>query len=164
MQHSGKRSRIWFVICRLKFAEDVAHPAGLLRLDAVEKNGEMIGKDGAFRAAPARVMRHGNQISPVPVAALDRDGVQGPEGGRQIKMAAPETGVELLAARVDAGRFRPGERDEAVMVAARAGPGSGRQQGEERLACRTHCSHFTEPCASFTLGHQPTAPQPSAWD
>ena len=82
-------------------------PPGQLRLDAVEKNGEMVGKNRAVRAAPARVMGHGNQISPVLVAALDRDGVQGPDGRRQIKMAAPETAVELLATRINAGCFLP---------------------------------------------------------
>ena len=46
-------------------------------------------------------------------------------------MAAPETGGELLAARVNAGGFLFGEANEAVMVAARAGTGSGRHQGEE---------------------------------
>ena len=78
-------------------------------------------------------MGHGNQISSVLVAALDRDGVQGPERSRQIKVAAPETAVELLAARVDAGRFLFGESDEAVMVAAQAGRGSGRHQAEKRF-------------------------------
>ena len=98
-----------------QFAEDVADPPGVLWFDAVKKDGEMVGKNGAFRAVPARVVRHGNQISAILVAALDRDGVQGADRGRQIKMAAPETAGDLLAARVNAGGFLFGEKNEAAM-------------------------------------------------
>ena len=73
--------------------------------DAVKKNREVVGKNRAVRAALARVVRHGNQISAVLVSALDGDVVQGAERRREIKMAAPETAVELLAAGVNAALF-----------------------------------------------------------
>ena len=37
---------------------------------------------------------------------------------REVKMAAPETAVELLAARVDAGRFLLGKINDAIIVPA----------------------------------------------
>src|ERR1035437_6520339 len=88
-----------------QFAENVGDAPGVLWFEAIKKNREMVGKNRAVRAALARVVRHGNQISAVLVAALDGDDVQSADGRREIKMAAPETAVELLAARVNAGRL-----------------------------------------------------------
>src|ERR1035437_1162442 len=110
-----------------QFAENVADPSGVLRFDAIKKNGEMVGKNRAVRAAPTRVMRHGNQISAVLVATLDGDGMQGAEGRREIKVAAPETAIELLTARVNARRLLGGEIEDAIIVPARSGTRPGRQ-------------------------------------
>src|ERR1039457_5681808 len=93
----------------------------------------MVGKNGATRAVPARVMRHGNQMGSILVAPSNRDGVQGAERRRQIKVAAPETAVELLAARVNAGRFFLGEIEDAAMVPARGWTRPGWHQTEERF-------------------------------
>jgi hypothetical protein len=155
-RHAGHRKPVANLVRHLpaEFADDVANPSGVPRLDAVEQNREMIGKDGAFRAVPARVMRHGNQIRAVPVAALERDRVQGADRSRQIKVAATETGGDLLAARVNAGGFRFGEHNAAAMVFPRAGTGFGwRRLKSGSLPDST--SHGLEPCASFAFSHQP---------
>ena len=122
-RHAAFREAVADLVHHLpaQFAEDVADASGVLWLDAIEKDGKMIGEDGAFRAVAAGVMGHGHQISAVLVAAPDCDGMQGPDRGRQIKMAATETGGDLLAARVDAGGLQFGERQETVMVPASAG-------------------------------------------
>ena len=79
----------------------------------------MIGKDRAVRAALARVVRHGNQVSAILVSALDGDVVQRAQRGGEIEMTALETAVEFLAARINSRCLLRGEIDHAIVVAAR---------------------------------------------
>ena len=58
-----------------EFADDVADPPGVSRLDAIEQDGEMIGKDGALRAMPAGIVGHGvnelwNEVVVLPLELL----------------------------------------------------------------------------------------------
>src|SRR6516162_10051234 len=132
-RHAAIREAIADLVRHLpgEFTDNITDPSGVSRLDAIEKDGEVIGKNGAFGAMAACVVRDRNQVSPVPVAAADGDGVEGANGGGQEKMAAPETGGDLLTALVNPGRFRFGETHDAAMVATGTGAGLGWHQAEE---------------------------------
>ena len=161
-RHAGFREAVANLVRHLpaQFAEDVADPPGLLRLDAVEKDGEMIGKNGAVRAAPARVMRarESNRRRPGCRAGPRRRARPGPKppdkngcaGNRRLS-CWQRASMRAVSCSVKA--------DEAVMVAARAGARPGRHQAEERFV-----AGFMEPlhrtARLFRVG--PPAGRPAA--
>ena len=62
--------------------------------------------------------------------------MQRAERRRQVKVTAPEAGIETLATRFDQSRFLFVEGNDAVMIVTRAEPGFRRQKRKDRVLAR----------------------------